>query len=256
MKRFSTDIVELLEDRAVKYNRPEFIADDPISVPHRFSRKEDIEIAALYAAIFAWGRRDIAIRKTLDLMALMDNAPFDFHSNAAENELKRFSKFVHRTFQSDDVLCFISAIKRLLELHTSLGKAFSHHLKNNDMGSAIHLFRKDLFSIPHLRRSEKHLPDPLDGSAAKRFNLLLRWMVRKDKAGVDFGIWDEVSPSILRCPLDVHSSRVARKLGLLERPANDWRAVEELTHSLRMIDPADPVRFDFALFGLGIFEKF
>ncbi|MBE0641230.1 MAG: TIGR02757 family protein, partial [Bacteroidales bacterium] len=210
----------------------------------------------LYAAIFAWGRRDIAIRKTLDLITLMDNAPYDFHTQAAVKELVKFDTFAHRTFQSDDVLCFVQAIRHQLEVHGSLEKAFAGHLRSSDIGTAIHRFRHDFFSLPHLKRSEKHLPDPLSGSAAKRFNLYLRWMVRKDDAGVDFGIWDDLTPAILQCPLDVHSSRVARRLGLLSREVNDWRAVEELTSSLRQIDPKDPIRFDFALFGLGIFENF
>jgi len=252
----SHEILDLLEESARLYNQPTFVQDDPISVPHRFNKAEDIEIAGFYSALFAWGKRTTSIRKANELMRLMDDAPYSFHMESSEAEYRRFDYFAHRTFQSVDVPFFVKGIQSLLIRYGSLERAFASQLRNHTMKDAIRSFRNEFLSIPHLPRIRKHLADPQSGSAAKRFNLYLRWMVRKDKAGVDLGIWDDVSPSQLMCPLDVHSGRVARRLGILNRRENDWDAVEEVSSSLRIIDPVDPIRFDFALFGLGIFEKF
>jgi uncharacterized protein (TIGR02757 family) len=247
-----------LDEKYDLYNRNTFIESDPISIPRRFSKKQDIEIAGFLAATIAWGQRPTIIRNANRLMNWMDESPHEFILNHSAKDLKPFKTFVHRTFNGADCLCFIRSLKHIYAQHDSLEEAFLPlgKLSDQPIGSAITSFRNLFFSIPHPERSRKHLSDPEQGSAAKRINMYLRWMVRSDKREVDFGLWTRIPASILMCPLDVHSGNVARKLGLLKRTQNDWKAVEELTAALRKLDAADPVKYDFALFGLGVFEGF
>jgi uncharacterized protein (TIGR02757 family) len=252
------EIKQLLDQKADQYNDPSFIGDDPICVPHMFSRKEDIEIAGFLAASIAWGQRPVIIRNAKLLMEWMDDSPYDYIMNAGEEEMKHFSSFTHRTFNGTDFRYFLRALKRLYTLHGGLEGAFSRQwqLSGNDAGTAISGFRRVFFEGADPGRTSKHVADPLAGSSAKRINMFLRWMVRKDSRGVDFGIWKNIRPGSLCCPLDVHTGSVARALGILRRKANDWKAVQELTASLRLFDPGDPVKYDFALFGLGMYENF
>lgn len=253
-----TSTTDLLNRKAEEYNNPAFIGTDPIQIPRRFLKKEDIEIAGFLSAVIAWGQRKTIINNANKLMKIMDERPHDFILNFRESDLKPFTKFVHRTFNGDDALCFMHSLQRLYGdrggLETSLANCFEE--ESAQPGIGWHRFKKDFFQVPHLKRSEKHLPDPLKGSAAKRMNMYLRWMVRRDSRGVDFGIWQKLNPAGLYLPLDVHTSRVARKLELLSRKQDDWKAVVELTENLRQLDPADPVKYDFALFGMGAFEKY
>lgn len=249
---------ELLNQRFTLYNTPDFISTDPISIPHSFSKREDIEVAAFCSATIAWGNRASIVKNGQRLMQLMDEAPYDFVMNASSSELKRLSGFVHRTFNADDAYFFTEALRNIYLNHQGPEQVFAEGLKtgNRQMDNAIVYFRKIFLETPHLQRSEKHIANPARGSSAKRINMFLRWMVRNDNCGVDFGIWKNLSPADLYCPLDVHSGNVARKLGLLSRKQNDWQAAAELTGNLRKLDPQDPVKYDFALFGMGVFEKF
>ncbi|NEN23152.1 TIGR02757 family protein [Cryomorpha ignava] len=253
-----SELIVLLNEKAEQYNRTDFIETDPIQIPHRFSKKEDIEIAGFLTSVIAWGQRKTIINNALKLMELMDNAPHDFILNFKEKDLARFQGFVHRTFNYDDLLAFLNALQRIYRseggLENAIAESFKVDLQNP--GTGWNTFKTNFFSGPHLVRSKKHLPDPLKGSAAKRMNMYLRWMIRSDEKGVDFGIWKTMSPAQLYLPLDVHTSRVARKLKLLSRKQDDWKAVVELTEKLRKLDPEDPVKYDFALFGLGAFEKY
>jgi uncharacterized protein (TIGR02757 family) len=251
------DLKAFLEEKVEFYNQPEFIITDPISIPHRYSIKEDIEIAGFLSATIAWGNRVSILRNGSKLMEMMDNSPHNFVMNASEKDKARLEKFVHRTFNNSDVLFFIEALRNIYQNQGGLEKSFSEGMNDDDIDvlPAIMHFRALFLSTPHLSRSEKHIANPAGGSTAKRINMFLRWMVRKDDKGVDFGIWDNIKPSQLCCPLDVHSGRVARQLGLLNRTQNDWKAVTELTDNLRKFEPADPVKYDFALFGTGINEK-
>jgi uncharacterized protein (TIGR02757 family) len=249
-----SELKAFLDEKVDKYNRPDFIPTDPIQIPHQFTKKEDIEIAGFLTATIAWGQRVTIINNSNKLMDLMDRSPADFIMHSKEKDLKRFDGFVHRTFNSTDAAFFIRSLKNIYRNHGGLEKTFSSSGKN-DLQYSISHFREIFFSIPHELRTGKHVSNPAENSSAKRICMFLRWMVRKDKRGVDFGLW-KMSPSLLMCPLDVHSGSVARKLGLLERSQNDWKAVEELSLNLRKLDPKDPVKYDFALFGLGAFEKF
>ena len=246
---------DFLDEKVLQYNKPGFIELDPIQIPHLYSVKEDIEISGFLAATISWGNRTSIVKSAKRMMELMGNSPFDFIINHKENHLKRIEGFVHRTFNSTDLLTFISALKHLYNNRNGLEGIFNQYQTSNSLQPAIHQLKREFFSVPHLERTRKHLPDPLTGSAAKKINMFLRWMIRQDDAGVDFGIWKGISPSILSCPLDVHSGNVARKLGLLNRKQNDAKAVAELDEILRRMDRHDPVKYDFALFGLGIFEK-
>lgn len=240
-----------LDQKVALYNAADFIATDPIQIPHRFSKQQDIEIAALFAATIAWGNRKSIITNASKLMELMDNAPFEFVTQHKASDLARFQSFVHRTFNGDDVLFFIEVLKTVYAQYDSLQYVF---VGPNGM-EAIEHFRNFAFSIPHLKRSEKHISSPAKKSAAKRLNMFLRWMVRKDEFQIDFGIWNTLQPKDLYLPLDVHTATVARKLGILTRKQNDRAAVEELTHFLAKLNPQDPVQYDYALFGIGAFEK-
>ncbi|MEM9052615.1 MAG: TIGR02757 family protein [Bacteroidota bacterium] len=252
------EVAQLLVEKSVEYNHPDFIQTDPIQIPHRFSKKEDIEISGFLAAVIAWGQRVTIINNSNRLMEWMDNSPHDFILSHSESDLKPFISFVHRTFNGDDCLTFILALKNLYENHGGLEKAIGKSFESDSQtpGSGWSNFKELFFEVPHLKRTRKHLPDPSKGSAAKRMNMYLRWMVRQDEAGVDFGIWSSMNPSQLYIPLDVHTGRVARKLKLLKRKQDDWKAVLELNEQLRRINPQDPVHCDFGLFGLGAFEKF
>ena len=252
------DLKEFLEEKVRLYNRPDFIPLDPVSIPHLFSKKEDIEIAAFPTATIAWGQRPVVLKNARRLISLMDDAPHDFILNFKAKDLKRFKMFKHRTFQAEDCFIFLRHLQAIYHSPGGLEKLVQQAIAkdDDDLSRAISTWRKAFCSIPHLVRTEKHFPNPEKGSASKRMNMFLRWMVRKDKNGVDFGLWKNISPSLLVCPLDVHSGRVARRLGILQRNQNDWKAAAELTAFLKVLDPSDPVKFDFALFGLGVSEKF
>jgi uncharacterized protein (TIGR02757 family) len=253
--KISQEIIDLLEIKSTYYNNNGFIESDPISVPHGFSKKEDIEISGFLTAVLSWGQRRTIIRNANQLMSLMGFEPYDFIMNSDEIDWKAFGDFRHRTFNGIDCQYFIKSIRNIYQYHGGLESAFGKAGDANVIHRIIG-FRDAFFELPGQARTKKHLSNPATGASAKRINMYLRWMVRKDDRGVDFGIWHNISPSGLYCPLDVHSGNVARKLGLLERKQNDWKAVTELTAALRTIDPVDPVRFDFALFGLGAHEKF
>jgi uncharacterized protein (TIGR02757 family) len=254
------ELKDFLNEKADLYNKPDFIESDPISIPHLFTKKEDIEIAGFLAATIAWGQRVTIINNANKLMKLMGHSPHDFIMSAKEKDLKQFESFVHRTFNGTDATFFIRSLQNIYKKHGGLEAAFCSKLKNNNaVMEAITNFRTLFFSIPYPERTTKHISNPVGNSSAKRLCMYLRWMVRKDKRGVDFGLWGKnssLSPADLMCPLDVHSGNVARKLGLLKRPQNDWKAVIELSNNLKKMDPADPIKYDFALFGLGVFEKF
>ncbi|MRT94641.1 TIGR02757 family protein [Ancylomarina sp. 16SWW S1-10-2] len=257
MKLSNSELRSFLDEKYDLYNRETFIETDPIQIPKAFSKKEDIEIAAFLASTIAWGQRPTIIRNARKLMQWMDEAPYDFIMNAQSSDLDIFDEFKHRTFNGEDAVFFIQALQNIYKNHGGLEAVFSKGKKNDgDAKDAIANFRETFFSIDHPQRTEKHVSNVLKKSSAKRMNMFLRWMVRNDKRSVDFGIWKNLSPADLYLPLDVHTGRVGRKLGLLERKQNDWAAVNEITNSLRKLDPNDPVKYDFALFGLGIFEKF
>lgn len=257
MKLSQSAIAELLNAKAQYYNMHWFIEEDPISIPHMFSSKEDREIAGFLAATIAWGQRPVIIKNAKLLMQWMDYQPFEFIQNASATEFLHFNKFKHRTFNGIDCIYFLKALQNIYRNHIGLEKVFASHWANsNDAADVIHAFRKTFFSFEEPGRTAKHVSDPIKGSSAKRLNMFLRWMVRKDKNAVDFGIWNDISPSQLYCPLDVHTANVARKLGILTRKSNDWTAVAELTNYLKGLDPDDPVKYDFALFGLGMYEDF
>ncbi|HPG10485.1 MAG TPA: TIGR02757 family protein [Chitinophagaceae bacterium] len=248
------DIIKLLNEKADLYNQPSFIKNDPVSIPHLFTQKQDIEIAGFFAAIFAWGNRTTIIQKSKELLARMDNAPYDFCINHKAADLKKLIGFRHRTFNDTDLLYFISFQNQHYQKHKSLETAFVQN--GNTIEEMLAGFYRYFFSLEDVpERTRKHVATPEKGSTCKRLNMFLRWMVRKDKKGVDFGIWKNISPSRLICPIDVHVARVARNLGILNRKQTDWLAAIELTDYLRTLDKSDPVKYDFALFSLGVIEK-
>ncbi len=250
------ELKEFLDAKVVQYNHPKFIDSDPIQVPHQYNAKEDIEISSFLTATIAWGNRKSIIKNSRYLMKLLDNTPYDFVINHEESDLDKLFPFVHRTFNGQDCIQFIKSLKHIYTCHNGLEAIFIKHAQPNSLQQSIHHLKQYFFEINHSKRTQKHISNPLKNSAAKRINMFLRWMVRKDDAGVDFGIWKHLSPAQLSCPLDVHSGNVARKLGLLKRKQNDGKALQELDVNLRKLDPLDPVKYDFALFGLGVFEKF
>lgn len=247
------DLKAFLDEKYLKYNNTSFIETDPIQIPHQFSEKENIEIAGFLAATIAWGQRKTIINNSLKLMKWMDNNPIDFLLNASENDYKPFLDFKHRTFNGEDCVFFIKSLRNIYLNHGGLEEIFSY---GSSVREGLINARKIFFSIEHPATSNRQFSNVEKKSAAKRLNMYLRWMVRNDNSGVDFGIWDKISPSQLYLPLDVHTANVSRQLGLLTRKQNDWQAVEELTGRLREFDPNDPVKYDFALFGLGAFENF
>jgi uncharacterized protein (TIGR02757 family) len=249
---------EFLEEKTATYNQPVFIESDPISIPHQYSRPEDIEIAGFYTAAIAWGYRPNIIRNANQLMNLMDNSPADFIRNANNDEIGRLRGFVHRTFNGVDCVSFFYSLRFIYLNYGGLGSLMENlYAGTSDMKKVLTEFRRIFFSAPHQsQRTEKHVADVSRNSSAKRLNMFLRWMVRNDNKGVDFGLWKEIPASALYLPLDLHTGNVARHLGLITRRQNDWKAVEEVTAKLRSFDPKDPVKYDFALFGLGVFENF
>lgn len=278
-----------LNQKVILYNQPDFITLDPVSIPHLFTKKQDIEIMGFWAAMLAWGQRVTIINKCKELISLMDGTPYDFIMNHQDTDLKRMLNFKHRTFNATDTLYFIEFFKTHYSSFDSLEDAFLPYKKASEFKtdfteenlnvktetenkseiclssklavetteSNLNYFRSYFFSLPdYPRRTIKHVSSPLQKSTCKRLNMFLRWMVRKDNCGVDFGIWNQIKPSQLICPCDLHVDRVGRKLGLITRKQTDWQTALELTDNLRKLDPADPVKYDFALFGLGIEEKF
>lgn len=250
------ELKTFLDEKVIQYNTLDFIDSDPIQIPHQFTAKEDIEIAAFLTATIAWGNRKMIINNSKRMMDMLGNSPYDFIMNHNDTQLEKLDGFVHRTFNSEDFKTFVKAMKHIYVHHNGLEMAFAKNQQPLSMQPAIAEFKKLFFEIEHQQRAMKHVSDPIQGSAAKRINMFLRWMVRQDKKGVDFGIWKSISPASLSCPLDVHSGNVARKLGLLTRKQNDGKALAELDASLRLLDANDPVKYDFALFGLGVFEGF
>ena len=248
------ELKKFLDFKADQYESIAFVASDPIQIPHRFSKKEDIEIAGFLTASIAWGNRLSILKSAGKIMDLIEGAPYDFVINHTENDLNRFEGFVHRTFNAIDLTFFIRSLKNIYKNHNGLEAVFDS--EKSDVQEKIHDFKTIFFSQDHLKRTEKHISDPLKGSAAKRINMFLRWMVRPNNKGVDFGIWSQISPSQLSVPLDVHTGNIARKLGLIKRKQNDAKTLMELDGKLRNFDAEDPVKYDFALFGLGVFEKF
>jgi uncharacterized protein (TIGR02757 family) len=248
----------LLDRKVEEFNAAGFIEPDPISVPHRFTKKQDIEIAAFFASIFAWGNRTTIIKKTTELMSLMDNKPYGFIHNHREKDLIHLLKFKHRTFNTTDLLYFLLFLKHHYQSSPSLETAFVKWMdpKDKNVEKGLLGFHDYFFSLPDSPvRTRKHIATPARNSSCKRLNMFLRWMVRQDDKGVDFGIWKKISPSQLVCPIDVHVARVARRLQLIERKQVDWQTALDLTARLRKLDPLDPVKYDFALFGMGVTEK-
>lgn len=252
----SNDLKAFLDQKVWQYNQPLFIETDPISIPHRYALKEDQEIAGFLAATISWGQRAQIVKTAHRLLDKMGDSPYDFVMNHTTPDLKTFKGFVYRTFQEEDLHYFLKALRHIYQHHGGLEAVFAKYAEKDSLHQAIHQFRTHFFELKHPTRTLKHVSDPLQGSASKRINMFLRWMVRRDLAGVDLGIWKILKPHQLSCPLDVHSGNVARKLGVLIRKQNDFKAVQELDHHLRLLDPKDPVKYDFALFGLGVFEGF
>jgi uncharacterized protein (TIGR02757 family) len=253
------ELIHFLNKKVDEYNRPFFIGADPVCIPHSYSVKQDIEIAGFFAAIFAWGNRTTIINKSKELMALMDNAPYDFCLHHTDNDLKKLLHFKHRTFNPTDLYYFIEFFKFHYSNYNSLESAFTNtlHKKDITIENALNGFYQYFFSLEDVpKRTMKHIASPLKKATCKRLCMFLRWMVRNDKNGVDFGIWKNISPSQLIIPLDVHVARVARHFNLIQRNATDWQTAVELTNEMKMLDKNDPCKFDYALFALGVLEKF
>jgi uncharacterized protein (TIGR02757 family) len=251
------ELKELLENLHNKYNNVDFIESDPISIPHSFSSPENIEISGFFAATIAWGNRKAIVKSAMRMMEYMGNQPYDFVLSASENELKQLTSFVYRTFNGSDFICFVRALRNFCKKYGSLGNFFEHeYFITKDIRIVLSRFRSQFFEMPHDKHCEKHLSAIDKGAACKRLNMYLRWMVRNDNRGVDFGLWKKIPMSALYLPLDVHSGNMGRAFGLLDRKQNDWKSVEEITQNLREFDAADPVRFDFSLFGAGVNNVF
>ncbi|TPN88699.1 TIGR02757 family protein [Aquimarina algicola] len=257
MKRLKkSELKDFLDEKAAFYENPKFIETDPVQIPHLFTQKEDIEIAGFLTATISWGNRKSILTNAHKLMSILGDSPYDFIMTHPKIEPEDLNDFVHRTFNTHDLAYFITGLHRLYTKYGDMESFFTQFKSENSLQNAIHHFKREFFVLPHLSRTEKHISDPQKKSAAKRINMFLRWMVRNPKAGVDLGIWKTLSPSQLSCPLDVHSGNVARKLKILNRKQNDSVALLELDTALRKLDPNDPVKYDYALFGLGVFEKF
>ena len=250
------EIISFLNYKSNQYNNIKFIETDPIQIPHLFNKKEDIEISGFLTSTISWGNRKSIIKNAEKLIELLDYSPYEFILNHKKRDLDTLKPFVHRTFNGIDLIQFVKSLKHIYRNYNGLEEIFRNNIKDDSLQYAIHKMKKIFFEIPHTNRTKKHISDPMRGSAAKRINMFLRWMVRDDTRGVDFGIWKSISPRYLSCPLDVHTGNVARKLGLIQRKQNDHKAVMELDKKLREFDLSDPVKYDFALFGLGVFEKF
>lgn len=251
---------DFLDEKYLLYNRTDFIKDDPVSIPHQYTQLQDIEISGLWAAVLAWGQRKTIIKKCQELLALMDNAPYDFMLNHQDHDLKPFLQFKHRTFNATDTLYFLKFFQHFYRHHTSLEEAFvvpQNKGSFGDLEAGLINFHNQFFGLEDFpERTRKHIATPARKSACKRINMFLRWMVRQDDKGVDFGLWKQLKPAQLICPCDLHVDRVARRLGLITRKQTDWLTAKELTQNLRLLDAEDPVKYDFALFGLGVNEKF
>lgn len=247
------ELKEFLDHKVTQYNHPDFITTDPIQIPHQFQLKEDIEISAFLTSTIAWGNRKMIINSGTKMMNTLGNSPFDFVMHANDQQLQKIDRVVHRTFSTEDFIYFIKGLRHLYLQHGGLEGAFTKDT-SLPLQNRISVFKTLFFELEHPSRTTKHVSDPLKGSSSKRINMFLRWMVRQDTSGVDFGLWHLIGPEELSCPLDVHSGNVARALGLLTRKQNDAKAVEELDLKLRQLDPKDPAKYDFALFGLGVFE--
>ena len=256
MKLKKHELKEFLDEKVELYNRPAFIEFDPISIPHQYTKKQDIEIAGFLAATIAWGNRKMILRNANRMMELLDHSPYEFIMHSNHDEIEMIKSFVHRTFNSTDLIYFLKALQNIYRHKGGLETIFMTYQTADSLLPAIHEFHKIFFELSHEKRTERHVSDPFKGSAAKKLNMYLRWMIRNDDKGVDFGLWKSIPPSVLSCPLDVHSGNVARKLGILTRKQNDAKAVSELDETLRDLDKKDPVKYDFALFGLGVFEGF
>ena len=248
------ELKEFLDYKANQYELIDFITSDPIQIPHRYKQKEDIEIAGFLTASIAWGNRLSILKSANKMMTLMDDAPYDFIINHKKSDLSIFEGFVHRTFNATDLTFFVRSLQNIYKNHQGLENVFNSN--KSSLQHTIHDFKSIFFEINHPQRTLKHVSDPLKGSAAKRLNMFMRWMVRSNTKGVDFGIWKQHSPAQLSIPLDVHTGNIARKLNLIKRKQNDSKTLCELDKKLRKFDPVDPVKYDYALFGLGIFEKF
>lgn len=249
-------LFELLESKVEQFNKPDFISDDPVSIPHGFSKKQDIEISGFFAAVLAWGQRATIIRKCKELMIMMDNDPYKFVLHHSTKDLKPFLDFKHRTFNPTDTLYFIAFLKSFYKKHDSLAAAFFVEESAENVEEALIQFQQIFFSLEDAPgRTRKHIPSPERKSTCKRLNMYLRWMVRQDKKGVDFGLWKEINPAQLICPCDLHVDRVGRMLNLISRKQTDWQTALELTSNLKRFDPLDPVKYDFALFGMGVSDK-
>lgn len=254
-KLTAPELKQFLDLKAEQFNKPDFIENDPVSIPHMFKKKQDIEISGLFAAVLAWGQRKTIIRKCKELLERMDNEPHNFILNHRDKDLRVFSDFKHRTFNGIDTVYFIESLRALYLKHESLEDVFPVSASEITIEKGLIHFHHRFFSLEdHPHRTKKHLPTPERKSTCKRLVMYLRWMVRRDNNGVDFGIWKKISPSQLVCPCDLHVDRVARKLKLIKRKQTDWQTALELTAHLRKFDPVDPVKYDFALFGLGIDE--
>jgi uncharacterized protein (TIGR02757 family) len=261
MEKNLTDLKKFLDKKVIQFNSLDFIQDDPVCIPHLFSKKQDIEIAGFFAAIFAWGIRKTIINKSKLLFQLMDNSPYDFCVNHTDEDLKKLEKFCHRTFNDTDLLYFVSFLKFHYSKNKSLESAFFNNKtmsqSEHTVENSLNYFYNYFFSLEDIpERTKKHIASPQKNSSCKRLNMFLRWMVRNDNKGVDFGIWKKITPAQLICPVDVHVARVSRHFGLLQRKQVDWLAAVELTQELKKFDPQDPVKYDFALFGLGVLEKY
>lgn len=251
------DLKDFLDEKAEQFDQPGFIELDPISVPHQYRKKQDIEIAGLIAAVLAWGQRVTIIKKANDFLNRMDNSPHEFLVNSKPKDFKRFMNYKHRTFNETDALYFVEFLSQYYRKNDSLEGAFMIKSTDEHVGKGLINFHHTFFSLEdYPSRTRKHIATPERKSACKRINMYLRWMVRQDRNGVDFGIWRNISPSQLVCPIDLHVERVARKLKLIRRKHMDWETALELTSNLKRLDSADPVKYDFALFGLGVMEKF
>ncbi len=247
---------EFLDEKSDQYNRLEFIQSDPILVPHSFTNPEDIEISGFLTSTIAWGRRKTIIKNAFQLMNLMGNKPHDFILEASYHDLNALKHFCHRTFNGIDTVYFIKSLKNIYTKYGGLKRMFENNFARfGNLKEVLIAFRHFFFELPFSERTKKHIANIQKGASAKRLNMFLRWMVRKDNRGVDFGLWDMIPPSALYIPLDVHTGNVSRKLKLLSRKQNDWQSVEELTKKLREFNPCDPVKYDYALFGLGIFDE-
>ncbi|HFB99252.1 MAG TPA: TIGR02757 family protein [Phaeodactylibacter sp.] len=249
------ELKSYLDSHVEKFNTPDFIKNDPISIPHQFSRLQDIEIMAFWVSMLAWGKRATIIKKANELVELMDGAPYDFILNHEEKDRRAFLPFKHRTFQPTDTLYFLAFFQDFYKKNQTLEDAFAKHISPNseNIEAAFKGFHNQFFSLPDApQRTRKHVSTPARNSACKRLNMFLRWMVRQDDKGVDFGLWKKIKPAQLLIPLDVHVDRVARQFGLLQRKQTDWKSVIELTNNLKQLDANDPVKYDFALFGIGV----